>query len=321
MRAYVVRRLVLMLPTLLLVTFLSFMLLRLVPGDTLTAQIQSSGLSGTQYSQERLQGLRKQLGIDGSIPSQFGRWINGLAHGDFQRSFLTNKDTLHQFKERMSPTIELGLLAVSFSVLVGIPLGLLSGVYQDSLVDYVARFFGILALAVPNFWLALLVIVFASRWFGYAFPRGSHPLFSQPWTNLQQFVVPALVVAAASAGLVMRLMRTSILEVLRQDYIRTARAKGLWLRRIIARHSLKNALIPVITIVGAQLTALIAGSIIVEQIFNLRGVGQLTLTSISQRDYPQVQTNVLIFSVVLVVGNLLTDLAYGLIDPRIRFST
>jgi peptide/nickel transport system permease protein len=151
MRAYVIRRLVLMLPTLLLVTFLSFMLLRLVPGDTLTAQIQSSGLSGTQYSQERLQGLRKQLGIDGSISSQFGRWINGLAHGNFQRSFLTNKDTLHQFKERMSPTIELGLLAVSFSVLVGIPLGLLSGVYQDSLVDYVARFFGILAGSAMRF--------------------------------------------------------------------------------------------------------------------------------------------------------------------------
>ena len=173
---------------------------------------------------------------------------------------------------------------------------------------------------MPNFWLGLLVIVFASRWFGYAFPRGSHSLFSDPWTNLQQFVIPALVIAAASAGVTMRLMRTSILDVLRQDYIRTARAKGLRLRGIIVHHSIKNALIPVITVVGGQLTAVIAGSVIAEQIFNLRGVGLLTLTSIQARDYPQVQTNVLIFAIVLVVGNLVTDLAYAVIDPRIRYS-
>lgn len=320
MRTYIVRRLLLMLPTLVLVAFLSFMLLRLVPGDTLTAQIQSSGLSGQQYSKERLQNMRKQLGIEGSIPTQFGTWVNDLAHGNFQRSFLTNKDTLQQFKERMSPTIELGILALLFSVLIGVPLGVLSGVYQDSGIDYIARVLAIAALAVPNFVLGLLIIVFAARWFGYAFPRGSHSFFSEPGTNLQQFVVPSLVIAAASAGLLMRLMRTSILEVLRQDYIRTARAKGLWLRRIILRHALKNAVIPVLTIVGAQLTAVIAGSVIIEQIFNLRGVGQLTLSSIQQRDYPQVQTCVLVFALVLVLGNLLTDLAYGLVDPRIHYT-
>ncbi|MHB8577039.1 MAG: ABC transporter permease, partial [Dehalococcoidia bacterium] len=220
MRAYIVRRLLLMLPTLALVMILSFMLLRLVPGDTLTAQIQSSGLAGVQYSPERLQVLRKQLGIQGSIPSQFGRWLNGIAHGNFQKSFLTNKDTLQQFRGRMNVTIELGLLAVGFSVLIGIPLGVISGVYQDTPLDYGTRLLAILALAVPNFVLALLVIVFASRWLSYSFPRGSHPFFSEPWTNLQQFIIPALVVAAASIGLVMRLMRTSILDVLRQDYIR-----------------------------------------------------------------------------------------------------
>jgi len=319
-RNYIVRRLLLMLPTLVAVAFLSFILLRLVPGDTLTAQIQSSGLSGAQYSPERLQSLKKQLGIDGSIPSQFGRWVNHLAHGDFQRSFLTNKDTLQQFRERMNVTIELGLLAVCFSVLIGIPIGAFSGVFQDTALDYVGRVLAILALAVPNFWLALLIIVFASRWFGYAFPRGSHPFFSEPLTNLQQFVAPALVIAAASAGLLMRLTRTAILDVLRQDYIRTARAKGLALRRIVLVHSLKNALIPVITVIGTQLAVVITGSVVVEQIFNLRGAGQLTLTSILQRDYPQVQTNVLIFAVVLVIGNLLTDLTYGVVDPRIRFA-
>jgi peptide/nickel transport system permease protein len=320
MRTYVVRRLLLMVPTVVLVAFLSFMLLRLVPGDTLTSQIQSSNLGGAQYSHERLKALRKQLGIEGSIPEQFGHWVGDLSHGNFERSFLTNKDTFDSFKQRMGPTIELGLLAVVLSVLVGVPLGVLSGVYQDSIIDHVARFLAILALAVPNFVLGLLIIVFAARWFGYAFPRGSHPLFSEPWTNLQQFVVPAVVIAASSAGLTMRLMRTSILEVLRQDYIRTATAKGLWLRPIIMRHSMKNALIPVVTVVGGQLTAIIAGAVIVEQIFNLRGAGQLTVSSIQQRDFPQVQTNVLMFSLVLVIGNLLTDLSYGVIDPRIRFA-
>jgi peptide/nickel transport system permease protein len=296
------------------------MLIRLVPGDTVTAQIQSAGTSGAQYNQQRTQELRKQLGIDGSIPEQFVRWVKRLAHGDFQRSFLTQRDTLSQFRDRLPVTIELGLLAVGISVLIGIPLGAISAVFQDTPLDYATRVFAILALAVPNFWLGLLVIVFASRWFGYAFPRGSHSLFSEPLTNLEQFVVPALVLAAATAGVTMRLMRTSILDVLRQDYIRTARAKGLWRRRIVVRHALRNALIPVITFVGGQLAVLVSGALVVEQIFNLRGVGQLTLTSIQQRDYPQVQTNVLILAVALVIANLLTDLAYAVVDPRIRYS-
>jgi peptide/nickel transport system permease protein len=320
MQAYIIRRLALMIPTLLLVAFLSFMLMRLVPGDTITAQIQSSGTAGAQYNQERAEELRKQLGLNGSIPEQFGRWIAGLARGDFQRSFLTRRDTLTQFLERLPVTLELGLLAVALSILVGIPLGAVSGVFQDTPLDYGARVLAILALAVPNFWLALLIIVFASRWFGYAFPRGTHSFFSEPLTNLEQFVAPAIVLAAATAGVTMRLMRTSILEVLRQDYIRTARAKGLTRRRVVTRHALQNAIIAVITFVGGQLAAVVSGAVVVEQIFNLRGVGQLTLISIQQRDYPQVQTNVLILAAALVVGNLLTDLAYGVMDPRIRFS-
>ena len=320
MRTYIIQRLLLMVPTLILVSLATFSLLRLVPGDTLTAQIQSAGTSGAQYNQARLLQMRKQLGINGSVPDQFARWVKNIAHGNFQKSFLTNQDTLAQFGTRVTVTLELGVLTVVFGVLVGIPLGVISGVYQDSGADYVSRVLAILGIAIPNFVLALLVIVFASRWLGYAFPRGSHPLLKDPVTNLQQFVVPALVLAAASTGFIMRLMRTSILEVMRQDYIRTARAKGLRMRRIIARHSLRNAIIPVITVVGAQITAVISGAVIVEQIFNLRGAGQLTLTAIQQRDYPQVQTNVLVFALVLVLGNLLTDLAYGFIDPRIRFS-
>jgi peptide/nickel transport system permease protein len=320
MRTYIVRRLLLMLPTLALVIFLSFILIRLVPGDVLTAQIQSSGQAGVQYNQQRIEDLKRQLGIQGSIPAQFVRWLRDMAHGDFQRSFLTHNDTLREFLGRVNVTIELGVISILFSLVIGIPLGILSGVLQDTGIDYFTRVLAILALAVPNFWLALLVIVFSARLFGYAFPTGSHPFFSDPVTNLQQFVVPALVIGAASAGVIMRLMRTSILDVLRQDYIRTAQAKGLGQRMVIMRHALKNALIPVATLIGGQISTIIAGAVIVEQIFNLRGVGLLTLTSVLQRDYPQVQTNVLILAVVLVVGNLLTDLSYGWFDPRIRYS-
>lgn len=308
-----------MIPTLFLVAFFSFLLIRLVPGDTLTAQIASSGQAGVQYDAQRLDQLKKQLGVNGSIPSQFVRWMRGMAHGNFQRSFLTNKDTLKEFGSRLSVTVELGILAVFFSLLIGIPVGVLSGVFQDSGIDYAGRFLAVLALAVPNFWLALLIVVFASRLFGYAFPTGSHPIFKNPIVNLQQFVVPAFVIAFATAGVTMRLMRTSLLEVLRQDFIRTAQAKGISAFSVIQRHALKNAIIPVITVIGAQLSVIIAGAVIVEQIFNLRGVGLLTLTSVSQRDYPQVQTNVLVLAVALVVGNLLTDLTYGWLDPRIRY--
>ncbi len=319
MSTYIARRLLLMLPTLALVAFLSFLLIRLVPGDTLTAQIASSGQAGVQYDQARIEQLKQQLGVNGSIPAQFSRWVRGMVRGNFQRSFLTNQDTLKQFGDRLPVTVELGLLAVALSLCIGIPIGVLSGVSQDSGVDYAGRFLAILALAVPNFWLALLVVVFAARIFGYAFPTGSHSFFRDPFVNLQQFVVPAFVIAFSSAGVTMRLTRTSLLEVLRQDFIRTARAKGISAFGVVQRHALKNALIPVVTIIGAQLSAVIAGAVIVEQIFNLRGVGLLTLTSVSQRDYPQVQTNVLVLACALLVGNLLTDLAYGWLDPRIRY--
>lgn len=308
-----------MVPTLALVALLTFMLLRLVPGDTLTAQILSSGQGGPQYDQQRLDEVKKQLGINGSIPSQLLRWSTAILRGDFQRSFVTNIGTLRQFTDRLGVTFELGVLAIFFSLCIGIPIGVVSAVSQDSIVDYVGRFIAVLAMAVPNFWIALLAVVFSARLFRYAFPTGSHPFFSQPYMNLQQFVVPALVVALGTAGVIMRLTRGSLLEILRQDYIRTARSKGLGGFAVIQRHALKNALIPVVTVIGAQLSSVIAGAVIAEQVFNLRGVGLLTITSVSQRDYPQIQTNILIFALALVVGNLLTDLVYGWLDPRIRY--
>lgn len=318
MTAYVIRRILLMVPTMALVAIGTFSLLRLVPGDTLTAQILSAGQPGVQYNHERVAELKDQLGLNGSIPEQFGRWIGHMAQGDFQRSFVTNKDTLSEFGSRVAPTIELGILAVLFSVIIGLPIGVMSAVMQDTPIDYLGRIIAIMALAIPNFAIALLVVVMGARQFGYAFPVGTHTLWSDPSQNMQQFLIPSLVIALSTAGVLMRLTRTSMLDVLRQDFIRTARAKGLKRFSIIRDHALKNALMPIVTVIGGQLSAVIAGAVIIEQVFNIRGVGLQTLTAVSQRDYPQVQTNVLVFALVLLVGNLITDLAYGLLDPRIK---
>jgi peptide/nickel transport system permease protein len=202
---------------------------------------------------------------------------------------------------------------------IGVPIGVISAVWQDSAADYLGRVIAILGLSVPNFFLGVLLIIFLSRIFHFTFPTGVNDIWKDPLLNLKQFFFPSFVLAFASAGVTMRLTRTSLLEVLRQDYIRTAQAKGLSDRLVILRHALKNAMVPVITVVGTQLTYIIGGSVVVEQLFNLRGVGSLTLTSVLQRDYVQLQTNVFLFSLVLVVGNLLTDLAYGFLDPRIRY--
>lgn len=318
MTSYIIRRLLLMIPTMILVAMCTFSLLRLVPGDTLTAQILSAGQPGVQYNQERVEELKKELGLNGSIPEQFGRWVGGMARGDFQRSFVTNEGTLGEFAARVEPTVELGILSVVFSLLIGLPIGVVSAIRQNSLIDYAGRFIAILALAIPNFAIALLVVVISAREFEYAFPVGEHHIWSDPSTNLQQFLVPALVIAFSTAGVLMRLTRTTMLDVLRQDYIRTARSKGLRSRVIVIRHALKNAMLPIVTVLGSQLATLIAGAVIIEQVFNIRGVGLQTLTAVYQRDYPQVQTNILIFAFILVVGNLMTDLAYGALDPRIK---
>lgn len=320
MRTYIIRRLLLMVPTVVLVAGLTFMLLRLVPGDALTAQLQGTGQAGAQFNQARVQQMKHQLGIDGSIPSQFERWVSGMAHGNFGKSFISNNDTLKEFGSRVSVTIELGILSIIFSLIIGIPLGVLSAVRQDSGIDYVTRILSILGVAVPNFWLALIIIIFSARLFGFAFPQQQYSFFDNPVKNMEKFLVPSLIITAAGAGVLMRYLRTTMLDVLRMDFVRTANAKGLTQRAVVYRHAMKNAIIPIITIVGAQLSAIIAGAIIVEQLFSLRGVGQLTLAAVLGRDYPQVQTNVLIFAIFLVLGNLVTDLGYSWADPRIRYS-
>jgi peptide/nickel transport system permease protein len=319
MQTYIIRRLLLMVPTVLLVATLTFGLLRLIPGDALLAQITST--SGTAViSTDQLEAIRRDMGLSGSIPEQYGRYLMNLAQGNLGTSYVSKQGTLTAFIERLPTTTELGMLAIFFAVAIGVPIGVMSALRQDGPLDYIGRVVAIAGLAIPNFWLGIIVIVVASRQFHYAFPKGSHPLFTDPLTNLQQFVIPALILSLSTGAVIMRLTRTTMLEVWRQDYVRTAHAKGLTGRAVIVRHALRNALLPVVTIVGAQLTVLIGGAVIVESLFTLRGVGLLTLQAISQRDYPQIQTNVLIFSTVLMLGNLLTDLVYSVLDPRIRYS-
>ncbi len=323
MTTYVVRRLITIVPTILIVAFLSFMLIRLVPGDVILAQVASGGgaVGGqSAVDQARANQIKKDLGLEGSVPHQFVRWIRGVIHGDFGKSWLTHNSTLEQFGKRARVSVQLGIMAVAISALIGVPIGVVSAIMQDSVPDYLGRLIAILGLSIPNFFLGVLMIILFSRVVHYTFPTGINDIWNDPLLNLQQFIVPAFVLAFASAGVTMRLTRTSLLEVLRQDYVRTAHAKGLSSRMVIMRHALKNAMVPVITVVGTQLTYIISGAVVVEQLFNLRGVGSLTLTSVLQRDYVQLQTNVFLFSLVLVFGNLLTDLGYAFLDPRIRYS-
>ena len=316
MQTYIIKRLLLTIPILALVAVITFMLLRLVPGDVLMAQIGGGGL----YSPAKLAQMRHQMGLDQPVLVQMGHWFSSIVHGDFGKSLLTSKSTLSQFMQAARITAELGILAIIIGLLIAIPIGVLSAVKQDTLIDYVARLIATLGISVPDFWLATAYIVFAGIWFHYAVPFGYISLFSHPLDNLRQMLVPALILGFQYSAITMRLTRATMLEVLRQDYVRTARAKGLTPYSLLVRHALRNALIPVVTVVGAQMGFLLGGTVIVESLFNLPGVGQLTFNAITQRDYAQVQTNMLLLGSAVVLANLLADLSYAVFDPRIRYS-
>jgi peptide/nickel transport system permease protein len=315
MQVYIARRLLLTVPVLFTVAVLTFVLLRLVPGDVTLTRIAEGGI----YSPEQLQAMRKELGLTDPLHVQFIRWAGHLARGDFGRSLQTQRDTLATFVRAARITLELGLLAILLGLLIAVPVGILSAVRQDTPADYVGRLIATAGISVPDFWLGTMTVIFLGLWFHYQAPLGYRSPFTEPWANAQQFFFPALILGFRSSAVTMRLLRTTMLEVLRQDYIRTARAKGLNSRATIGRHALKNALIPVVTVVGTQLSFILGGTVIMESLFNLPGVGQLTFSAILQRDYTQVQTNMLLLGTTVVLGNLLTDLSYAWLDPRIRY--
>ena len=320
-RGYVIRRLALSVVTVVVASFLVFTLMRLTPGTVVDAMIaQYRGMNPEQIDVDRARAdIERSLGLDRPFLTQYGRWIAGIVlRGDLGESLWRRTPVLREIAARWPVTAQLGLLAFIISQLIALPIGIYSAVRQDTLGDYLGRSFAILAIAVPGFWIGTLVIVYPSIWWGYAPPFTYVGFFEDPIGNLQILFIPSVVLGMGMAGGTMRIARTMMLEVLRQDYIRTSWAKGLKERVIVVRHALKNALIPVVTSAGPQLLLMVGGSVIVEQIFNLPGMGRLTLQAIETRDYTVVSGVLLIFAAAIVLVNLLIDLSYGFLDPRVR---
>ena len=316
MRDFVLRRLLLSVPIMLGVSFLTFVMFRVIPGDAAVF------ICGIECTPEVLQEVRQEWGLDQPWYQQYGDWLWGVLHGDLGRSFLTKLPVTTELGRRLPVTAELLVMTLFLSLLLGIPPGVLSAIRPGTVVDWLARFVSVLWLSIPAFWLGVLVVIFGVIWFSWTppqFGRGYVSFFDEPWVNLQQFVFPSLVLALGMAAAIMRLTRSSLLEVMRNDYIRTAWAKGLRERTVVTRHALKNALIPVITIIGLQVGALIGGAVIVESVFALNGVGKYVLEAIIMRDLLVVQGVVLILALTTVVANLIVDVLYGWLDPRIRY--
>lgn len=314
MTSYVVRRILLVVPTLAFAFTAVFIMLRLIPGDAVTVLFANG-----QYSKRDYQEFRHQLGIDQSIPVQYGKFAEQIVTGDFGKSIWSGRPVLNEFfQDRLTITVELTMFATAFGVLLGIPAGIFAALKQDSPLDHVVRSVAIAGLAVPGFWLATLVLVLPSYWWHWTPPLGYKSFFEAPARHIEQVLIPSFIMSVALAAALMRMTRSMMLEVLRQDFVRTARAKGLRARGIIVRHALRNAVIPLISILGVQVAVLISGTVIFETIFSLPGVGSYLYQGVSRRDYPVVQVVAVFLTVGVALINLLVDLSYPLIDPRVR---
>ncbi len=315
MGIYLLRRLALAAVTILGVSFLTFASVRLIPGDVVDVLSSGSGVTHV----ESKDALRRQLGLDRPLPVQYVSWMGRIVRGDFGRSLISNDSVAANITTRLPVSFELGIMATLIGVVIGVPIGIVSAIRQDSLLDHALRSLSVGMLAVPGYWIATIVIVYGAIWFGWTPPIIYIHFTHDPSGNIRQFLLPAALLGVTSSAGLMRLTRTTMLEVLRQDYIRTAWSKGLRERVVIVRHGLRNALIPVVTLMGLSLAAIAGGTVIFEQIFNLPGMGRYLFLSVNQRDYPAVQGVVLIFALVVVLSNLFTDVMYGLLDPRIRY--
>jgi peptide/nickel transport system permease protein len=315
MGAYLARRLILALITVIGVSFLTFASVRLIPGDVVDVLTSGSGVTHV----ESKDALRKRLGLDRPLPVQYVSWMQHIVRADFGRSLISNDSVAANVRQYLPVSFELGAIATVFGFAIGVPIGIISAARQDTWLDYILRSLSVAMLAIPGYWVATLVIVYGALWFNWTPPIIYIHFTHDPWGNIRQFLVPGALLGVTSSAALMRLTRTTMLEVLRQDYIRTAWSKGLRERAVIMRHALQNAMIPVVTLMGLSLATIAGGTVIFEQIFNLPGMGRYLFLSVNQRDYPAVQGVVLVFAVIVVLANLLTDVAYGLLDPRIRF--
>ena len=335
MRVYLIRRLLLTIPTLFIASIIVFLSVRFIPGDVVDVMMMRSQ-SG--MSEETRAAIRRDLGLDTPIHIQYGRWLgvfpqtdapsdagvgsarfNGVLQGNVGTSLWTGVPVLEALKRRLPVTVELSLMGLVLGLLIAMPIGMYSALRQDTIGDYIARSIAMAFIAVPYFWIGILVVVFGSLWFRYMPPLRLVPFVEDPLGNLGQFIVPAIVLGMVLSGWTMRLTRTMMLEVLRQDYVRTAWAKGLRERAVVVRHALKNSLIPVVSLIGLQLPLLFGGTVVIEQIFLLPGVGRYTVEATISRDYPVISGVLLLFGATVVLANLLIDLSYGFLDPRIRY--
>jgi peptide/nickel transport system permease protein len=316
MQAYILRRLLALVPTLFIASVIVFVTVRMVPGDVVDLMLSQNDAGSNQMTREQ---LMETLGLDKPMVTQYGRWISALLfRGDLGHSLWQGTAVTSMIAERLPVTFELGLMAMVIALTVAIPVGVYSAVKQDTAGDYIVRSISLVMLAVPSFWIGTMVTVFPSIWWGWSPEIRYVSFWTDPLQNLKQVVVPAIILGLSLSAITMRMTRTMMLEVLRQDYVRTARAKGLPEMLILTRHAVRNALIPVVTLIGGQAPVIIGGTVILEQIFVLPGMGTMLLDAVNQRDYPVVTGMFFVVGLSVMLINLVVDLSYGLLDPKVR---
>jgi len=316
MAAYMIRRVFLVIPTLLILSVLVFGVIRIIPGSIIDLMVTQDAV----LKEMDREAIERALGLDKPIHVQYGVWLRDIiTKGDLGKSLWRKTSVTGDIITRLPITFELGLMAIIIALVIAFPVGIWSAIRQDTAGDYIGRTFAIAGLAIPNFWIATLVMVFPALWWNWSPPVQYIPFKEDAGANLIQFVVPAIIMGTSMSATTMRMIRTMMLEVLRQDYIRTAWAKGLKERVVVMRHALKNALIPVVTIIGFLIPVMIGGSVIMEQIFTLPGIGRLMVTATFDRDYPVIIGVTMFISVAILIVNLLVDISYAYLDPRIQY--
>lgn len=316
MGKYITKRVLLLIPSVLIVCIIVFILMRMIPGDAVDIIVTRMTQAGQMVDEAA---IRARLGLDVPPVEQFFRWLGQIFRGDLGQSFNQNRSVGEIIMTQLPISLELGVITLILSNLISIPVGLYCAARQDSVSDYIIRIVSVILMAIPMFWLAALVLFYPSQWWGYAPPVEYVSIWRDPLQNLQMFLVPAILGALAQAGMQLRIVRTTVLDTMRQDYIRTAYAKGVKRRRVFFVHAFRNAMIPVITVIGGSIGALVGGNVILESIFNIPGIGSTLVTALNQRDFPVVQGCVLIMSLVVMVVNLVIDVTYKWIDPRVTF--
>ena len=318
MQQYIIKRVLLLIPTILLVTIIVFALIRVIPGDPALLVLVGPTGEGT-FTEEQLQEMQRRLGTDRPVYEQYGMWMWGVLRGDLGDSIFYERPVVDQLGEAVPVTLELAVLGMLLSFIVAVPLGVVAALKQDTFVDHIAGLISFTGIGIPTFVVGVLIIYLLVTLFGWLPPLGYADLWVDPAKNLQQMIFPAVALAFYNLAFTARVTRSSMLEVLREDYIRTARSKGLAERVVIFLHGLKNACLPVITVSGWQLARLMGGTVIIESIFLVPGMGRLLVESIFQRDYPLIQVEVLVIAAMILFVNLVVDIGYGLLDPRIRY--